>query len=181
MRKGVLPTSASELKAAEQQADRAIVLAKTISNLVRETPVPAGPWISLSSLLEQIFDDFVVLEHSGLFTLERQWDSAIQVTSSPALRQLLALLVGKLAAKNTRPVTLTVSAGMIGSRCHLEMHWRASDQGKVQDAETTLAADLVYLREMVYSIGGEIALEGETGISLNLPGVLQPSHNILAS
>jgi len=181
MRKGTFSTSAAELKAAEQQADRAIVLAKTISALVRETTAPAGPWISLNSLLEQIFDDFVVLEQSGLFTLERRWDSAIQVTSSPALQQLLALLAGKLAAKNTRPITLTVSAGMIGSRCHLEMHWRASDQGTVQDAETTLAGDLVYLREMVYSIGGEISVEGETGISLNLPGVLQPSHNILAS
>jgi DNA-binding response OmpR family regulator len=181
MRKGTLVTSSSDLKTAEQQADRAIVVVKTISSLVREISVPTGPWISLNSLLDRIFDDFVVLEQSGLLTLERRWDSAIQVTSNPALQQLLALLTGKLAVRNTRPITLTVSATMVGARCHLEIQWRPSDKGTVADAETTLAADLVYIQEIVFSLGGEIAFEGETGISLKLPGMLQSSQNIIAS
>jgi hypothetical protein len=181
MRKGTLVTSASDLKAAEQQADRAIVVVKTISSLVREISVPTGPWISLNSLLDRIFDDFVVLEQCGLLTLERRWDSAIQVTSNPALQQLLALLTGKLAIRNTRPITLIVSATMVGTRCHLEIRWRPSDKGTVADAETTLAADLVYIQEIVFSLGGEIAFEGETGISLKLPGMLQSSQNIIAS
>jgi DNA-binding response OmpR family regulator len=175
MRKGSLPTSPSDLKGIEQQADRAIVLAKTISALVREISVPTEPWVSLNTLLEQIFDDFAVLTRSGLLTLERKWDPSIQVTSSPALQQLLLLLVGKLAGKNTRPITLTISASLTGSRCNLEMRWRASEQGSVPDAETTLANDLVYIQEMVYSIGGEIAIEGKTGILLKLPAASQQS------
>ncbi len=173
MRKGNISTSASDLKSIEQQADRAIALAKTISSLVREVSVPTGPWTSLNSLLEQVFDDFAVLLNSGLLTLERRWDASIQVTSSPVLHQLLVLLVGKVAGKNTKPITLTVSAGMKGSRCQMEMRWRATEQGSVLDAESILGNDLVYIHEMVYSIGGEMALEGETGISLKLPAAMQ--------
>lgn len=169
MRKGNLSASAADLKGIEQQADRAIALAKTISSLVRETTVPAGPWISLNSLFEQILDDFAVLVHSGLLTVERRWDSSIQVGSSPVLQQLLVLLVGKVAGKNTRPITLTVSADVKGSRCNLEIRWRATEGGAVQDAQTTLGSDHVYIQELLYSIGGEMAFEGETGISLKIP------------
>lgn len=176
IRKGDLSASAFDLRSVEQQADRAIVLAKTISALVREVSLPTEPWVYLSSMLEQIFDGFAVLIQSGLLTLERRWDRSIQITSSPVLQQLLVFLVGKLAAKNTRPITLTISAGIKGSRCHLEMRWRASEQGSVQSAETTLAGDLVYIQEMVYSIGGEIVFEGETGISLRLPAAVSFQH-----
>jgi len=169
MRQEKLSITLSDLKNIEQQADRAIALAKTISSLVREIPVPAGPWLSLDSLLEDVFEDFVVLLNSGLLSLERQWDSSIQVTSSPVLRQLLVLLVGKLAGKNTKPLTLLVFAAMKGSRCYLELRWRATEEGAVQDAQTTLGGDLLDIQEMVYSMGGELALVGETGISLKIP------------
>jgi len=169
MRQGKLSITPSDLKNVEQQADRAIALAKTISSLVREIPVPAGPWLSLDSLLEDVFADFVVLLNSGLLSLERQWDSSIQVTSTPVLRQLLVLLVGKLAGKNIRPLTLLVFAQMKGSRCYLELRWRASEGGAVQDAHSTLGADLPRIQEMIFSMGGELAVEGETGISLKIP------------
>lgn len=174
MRKGNLAASPSELKSIEQQADRAIALTKTISSLVREVPVPTGPWNSLNSLLEQIFEGFSVLLESGLLTLERHWDPSIQITSSPVLHHLLVWLIGKLAGKNTKPITLTVSGNRKDSRCHLELRWRSTEQGSsVQDALTILGADLVYVQEMVYSLGGEIAFEGETGIALKLPAALQ--------
>lgn len=169
MRKGDVFTSASDLKSIEQQADRAIVLAKTISALVREITVPAGPWVSLSALLDQILDDFATAVQSGVMTLERKWDASIQVTSSPVLQQLLALLIGKLVGKTPRPITLTVAADIMGSKCHLEMRWRAQEQGSIQDAATTLGRDLIYIQEMAYSLGGEITLAGENAISLKIP------------
>jgi DNA-binding winged helix-turn-helix (wHTH) protein len=175
MRKGNVSSAPSDLKGVEQQADRAIVLTKTITALVREIAAPSGHWVSLHGLLEQIFEDFAVLFQSGLLTLERRWDALIQVTSSPVLQQLLSLLIGKLAGKNPKPITLTVTAGMKGGRCDLEMRWAASEQGSVQDAETTFFNDFVYIQEMVSSIGGEISLEGETGILLKLPATLQTS------
>lgn len=174
MRKGSFSTSTADLKSIEQQADRAIALAKTISALVREVSVPTGPWASLNSLLEHVFEDFVVLSQSGLLTLERRWDPSIQVTSSPVLHQLMVLLVGKLAGKNTKPITLTISASRKDSRCHLEMRWRATEQGSVLEAQTILGPDLAHIQEMVFSIGGEMIFEGETGISLRLPAALQP-------
>ena len=56
------------LKIIEQQADRAISLAKGISALVREVPAPSGPWTSLDALLNDLLNDFIVLLHSGLLT-----------------------------------------------------------------------------------------------------------------
>jgi len=165
------PATSPDLKTVEQQADRAIALAKTISSLVREVAVPAGPWIPLGSLFEEVIEDFAVLVHSGLLTIERQWDASIQVTSSPVLRQLLVLLVGKLVGKNTSPLTLLVFAGIKSSRCNLELHWRATETGAVQDAPAVLGTDLPYIREMVYSVGGEFALQGETAIALKLPAI----------
>lgn len=173
MRPASLASSASDLRNVEQQADRAIALAKTISSLARETFAPTGPWVSLGSLLEDVFEDFVVLLNSGLLSLERQWDPSIQVTSSPVLPQLLVLLVGKLAAKNTRPFILLVFASLKGSRCYLDLRWRATDGGPVQDAQTTLGSDLVYIQEMLYSIGGELSLEDANAFSLKLPAAPQ--------
>ncbi|HEY6250246.1 MAG TPA: response regulator [Candidatus Angelobacter sp.] len=170
MRPGNLSSAApGDLKNIEQQADRAIGLAKAISALVREISVPTGPWILLGTLLEEVFDDFVVLLNSGLLTVERHWDPFIQVTSSPVLRQLLVLMLGKISGKNTRPIALQASASMKGSRCHLELRWKAVDGGAIQDAQATLGNDMVYLQEMLYSIGGEVSFEGATGIALKLP------------
>jgi two-component system response regulator MprA len=170
MRNMLSTASGSDLKNIEQQADRAIALAKTITSLVREISVPTGPWVALDGLLEEVFDDFVVLFHSGLLTLERQWDTSIHVTSSPVLRQLLVLLVGKLIGKNTRPLMLSVAGGMKGQKCSLELRWKAVEQNaSVQDAQTVLGIDYSYIQEMVYSIGGELTIEGPMGIALKLP------------
>lgn len=169
LRPGNLSASQADVRNIEQQADRAIGLAKAISSLVREISVPTGPWVSLDTLLEEIFEDFVVLVNSGLLSVERHWDQNTQVTSSPVLRQLLVLLLGKISGKNTRPVILDVCANLRGNRCHLELHWKAADGGAVQDAQTTFGNDMAYIREMLYSVGGEVNIEGPTGISLKLP------------
>jgi len=171
LRKGNLSSSPSDLKSIEQQADRAIALAKAITSLVREIPVPIGLWISLDSILQEVLEDSSVLTQSGLLTVERQWDASLQVTSNPILRQLLVLLMGKLVGKNTRPITLLVSAEMKGSRCCLELRWRATEGGSVQDAQAILGNELINIEEMVYSVGGELTIEGDTGIVLTIPAV----------
>jgi two-component system OmpR family response regulator len=164
-------TQAGDLKSIEQQADRAIALAKTISSLARDIPAPSGPWILLDTLLQEVFNDFIVLLHSGMLTLERQWETSIQVTSSPVLRQLLVLLVGKLVGRNTKPLTMTVSTILKGSKCNLEFRWRTTDptQGPLQDIKIILVKELPYIQEMVYSIGGELILDADSALYLKLP------------
>lgn len=169
MRGGSVTNQVGDIKNIEQQADRAIALAKTISSLVREMPAPNGPWVSLDLVLQEVFNDFIVLLHSGMLTLDRQWDSAIQITSSPVLRQLLVLLAGKIVGKNTRPLTLTATTSMKGSRCRLDLQWKSNDPGPVQDSKSVLGKELVYVQELVYSIGGELSFSGEHGLSLELP------------
>ena len=171
MKNGNNPTQGGDLKSIEQQADRAIALAKTLSSLARDVPAPSGPWILLDTLLQEVFNDFIVLLHSGMLTLERQWDPTIQVTSSPVLRQLLVLLVGKLVGRNTRPLTMAVSTNLKGSKCNLELRWRTTDpsQGPLQDVKIILGKELPYINEMVYSIGGELVLESDSLLYLKLP------------
>jgi hypothetical protein len=166
----------ADLKAIEQQADRAISLAKGVSALVREEPVPSGPWISLDALLNDLLNDFIVLLHSGLLTLERQWDSSIQVTSSPVLRHLMVLFLSKLVGRNTRPLVLTISAQANDGRCLLKMKWKAADDSPAPllDAKGIIAKEFAYIQELVYSIGGEMSLaEGRTKIQLKLPAATQ--------
>lgn len=171
LRSAANPTQGSDLKSIEQQADRAIALAKTISSLARDVPVPSGPWVALDNLLQEVFNDFIVLLHSGMLTLERQWDTTIQVTSSPVLRQLLVLLVGKLVGRNTKPLIMTVSTIAKGSKCNLELKWRTRDpsQGTLQDVRIILGKELPYIQEMVFSIGGELVLESDSVLYLKLP------------
>ena len=166
----------SDLRAIEQQADRAISLAKAISVLVREIPAPSGPWISLDSLLNDMFNDFVVLLHSGLLTLERQWSSAIQVTSSPVLRHLMVLFLSKLIGRNTRPLVLTISAQANDGRCVLELKWKPADnaQTPLVDAKGIIAKELSYIQELASSIGGELSLtDGRPEILLKVPAATQ--------
>jgi DNA-binding response OmpR family regulator len=176
MHNGSSNLSAADIKSIEQQADRAISLAKGISALVRETPVPSGPWTSLDTLLNDIFNDFVVLLHSGLLTLERQWDTAIQVTSSPVLSHLMVLFLTKLIGRNTRPLVLTISTQAPGqtndSRCLLQLKWTAADASAsaALDAKNILAKELPDIQELVHSIGGELSLtDGRAEILLRLP------------
>jgi len=171
LRKDNLSSSPADLKSIEQQADRAIALAKAITSLVREIPVPIGLWISLKCLLEEVLEDFSVLTQSGLLTVEREWDASLQVTSNPILRQMLVLLLGKLVGKNTRPITLLVFAEMKGSHCCLELRWRATEGGSVQDAQAILGNELMNIEEMVCSVGGELTIEGDSGIVLKVPAI----------
>jgi two-component system OmpR family response regulator len=169
-------TRASDLKTIEQQADRAISLAKSISALVRESPAPSGPWVSLDALLNDLFNDFNVLLHSGLLTLDRQWTSSVQVTSSPVLRQLMVLFLSKLIGRNTRPLILTISTQSSDGRCLLDLKWKSNDdsQTALLDARGIFAKELPHIQELVYSIGCEMALsEGRPEILLKLPAAPQ--------
>jgi DNA-binding response OmpR family regulator len=172
-------TLPADLKTLEQQADRAISLAKGISALVREVPVPSGPWTSLDALLNDLFNDFIVLLHSGLLTLERQWDSSTQVTSSPVLRHLMVLFLSKLVGRNTTPLVLTVSAQASEGRCLLNMKWKPADdsQPPLLDAKNIIAKELAYIQELVSSIGGELSLtDGRSEILLKVPAAMQSSR-----
>jgi hypothetical protein len=170
------PQPLADLRTIEQQADRAISLAKAISVLVREVPAPSAPWASLDSLLNDLFNDFIVLLHSGLVTLERQWSSAIQVTSSPVLRHLLVLFLSKLVGRNTRPLILTISAQANDGRCTIHFKWRPADsaQTAMLDAKSIIAKELSYIHEQIYSIGGELSLiDGHSEILLKVPASTQ--------
>jgi DNA-binding response OmpR family regulator len=173
----------ADIKIIEQQADRAISLAKAISALVREIPAPSGPWTPLDALLNDLFNDFIVLLHSGLLTLERQWDSSIQITSSPVLRHLIVLFLSKLIGRNTRPLVLTISAQANEGRCLLKIEWKPADdsQAPLLDAKEIIAKELGYIQELLYSIGGEMSLtDGQAKILLKLPAAMQGSrHDIV--
>jgi len=170
------PIVAADVRSIEQQADRAISLAKSISALVREVPVPSGPWVFLDGLLNELFSDFTVLLHSGLLTLDRQWNASIQVTSSPVLRQLMVLFLSKLIGRNTSPLALAISAEARDGRCLLDITWKSAD-GSISpslEAKNILARELSYIHELVYSIGGEMLLpEGCPEIRLKLPAAPQ--------
>lgn len=171
-----------DLRTIEQQADRAISLAKAISILVREAPAPDGPWISLDSLLNELFNEFVVLLHSGLLTLERQWSPAIQVTSSPVLRHLMVLFLSRLVGRNTRPMVLTISAQANEGRCAIHWNWKPADgtQPALLDGKSTLAKELAYIQELVCSIGGELSLtDGQSDILLKVPAAIHARSEIV--
>jgi DNA-binding response OmpR family regulator len=179
MHNGESHPSAADIRSIEQQADRAISLAKGISALVRENPVPSGPWISLDSLLNELFNDFVVLMNSGLLTLERQWDTSVQVTSSPVLRHLMVLFLSKLVGRNTRPLVLTISAQANDGRCLLHLKWKSTDASPsaLLDAKNIVAKELTHIQGLVYSIGGELSLiDGRAEILLKLPAAIQVSR-----
>lgn len=171
-----------DLRTIEQQADRAISLAKAISILVREAPAPDGPWISLDSVLNELFNEFVVLLHSGLLTLERQWSPAIQVTSSPVLRHLMVLFLSRLVGRNTRPMVLTISAQANEGRCAIHLNWKPADgtQPALLDGKSTLAKELAYIQELVCSIGGELSLtDGQSDILLKVPAAIHARSEIV--
>jgi DNA-binding response OmpR family regulator len=181
MQKNCSP-SFHDLRTIEQQADRAISLAKAISILVREVPAPDAPWIFLDSLLNELFNEFVVLLNSGLLTLERQWSPAIQVTSSPVLRHLMVLFLSRLVGRNTRPMVLTISAQAYEGRCALHLNWKPADgaQPGLLDGKSTLAKELAYIQELVSSIGGELSLtDGQSEILLTVPAAIQASQEIV--
>lgn len=176
MRKGSIADHAADIKVIEQQADRAIALVKGISGMVREMPPPSAPWISLDALLTDVFNDFAVLQHSGLLSLNRQWDRSIQVTSNPVLRQLLVLFVSKLAGRNTRSLALTVFARLDDGTCHLEFRWKSKDENEegVQDARQMLTREWTHIENMAHSISCSLrASDNGPGLVFQLPALAQ--------
>jgi len=174
MRKGSVADHAADIKAIEQQADRAIALAKGISGMVRDPAPSSDPWVSLDALLTDIFNDFGVLLQSGLVSLNRQWDTAVQVTSNPVLRQLLVLFVSKLAGRNTRPLVLTASSRLEDGNCHLEFRWNSTtgnDEG-IQEARQMFSKEWNYIQEMARSIGGSLTTQANTSsLVISLPAL----------
>jgi DNA-binding winged helix-turn-helix (wHTH) protein len=168
-----LPSSyANDLNVIEQQADRAIALTKGISALVRELVLPTEPLLPLDQLWNDVLNDFSVLTNSGMLTVERRWDSSLQVSSSPILRQVLLLLLSKLAGRNTCPLLLMVSADSKDGRCRIRFAWKATGPGGVfiPDARTVLAKDIPVLQQLAASLGGEFsAPEHQTEVLLVLP------------
>jgi DNA-binding response OmpR family regulator len=159
-----------DLKIIEQQADRAVSLTKGISALVREVPLSNGPWISVDSLLNDVFHDFIALQNAGLLVLDRQWDPAIQVTSAPVLRQLCILIVAKIAGKNTAATKLTISAKLSAARCDLSFIWMANGNRPGLPAKGVINETLPYLQEMVDAIGCEMSVpEDQAEITLRVP------------
>jgi hypothetical protein len=159
-----------DLKIIEEQADRTVSLTKGISALVRDVPLPKGPWTSLDSLLNDVFHDFIALQNAGLLVLDRQWDPAIQVTSMPILRQLCILIVAKIAGKNTSAIKLTVSAKLSGGRCDLSFIWMTNANRPGLHAKGIINETLPYLQEMVDSIGVEMSVPADQAeITLRLP------------
>jgi DNA-binding response OmpR family regulator len=160
-----------ELGTMEQQADRAIALTKAISALVRESQTAARPWMLLDSLLNEIFNDFVVLLHSGLVVLDPKWNSSTQVTSNPALRQLIVFFLSKLVGRNTKPLLLTISSQVKDGYCLLGFKWKANGdlQPGAQDARSIFAKDVQHLKALAASIGAEISITGEAEILVTLP------------
>jgi signal transduction histidine kinase len=165
-----------DLKNIELQADRAISLVKGISALVREAPAPAVPWTSLDGLLNDIFNDFLVLIHAGLLTLDRQGAASIQVTSNPVLRQVIVLFLSKLVGRNATPLLLTVTAQARDGECALEFLWKSNlnAQPAAPNAKNILSKELAHVQELVRGIGGEVVLSEEgSKIALKIPAAPQ--------
>jgi len=171
MRGPGVPVQSVELKGIEQQADRAVALAKGIAGLVRESSSTSEPWILLEQLLNEIFNDFTLVMNSGLLTLERQWDASIQVPSSPVLRHLLVFFLSKLVGSVTRPMVLTVAAAAgHDGRCRIDLRWRAADNSAIHDSRTVLAKDLPAVQELAFSLGLDFVLpEGQPAILMQVP------------
>jgi signal transduction histidine kinase len=169
----------AEMSTIEHQADRAIALTKSISAMVRELPPPVSPWIAVETLFNDLLADLSVLLQSGQLTLEREWEGAIHVSSSPVLRQLLVFFLSKLVARNSHPFVMTIAAVFQEGRCHLDLRWRPRDlsQKVVPDSRIMLAREFASVREIVHSLGGELILpEGRSEISLVLPAAAGATH-----
>jgi DNA-binding winged helix-turn-helix (wHTH) protein len=167
--KNISPDDA-ELRSVEQQADRAIVLTKGISALMREAAPPVTSWVSLDSLLNDVLNDFVMLENSGLLQLDRQLEPSTKVTSNPVLRQLCILILSKLVGKNSSTLRLTIAARLSPGLCDISFIWKASGPGETNSARSIFGGILPHIHEMINSIGGEItAMPDQPEVTLRVP------------
>ncbi len=163
---------AGDLEMIEQQADRAIALAKGISALVRDTPPGINGRVELDLMLNEVLVDFSTLTHSRLLMVRREWEDAPQVSSSPALRQVLVFLICKLVGRNTRPLVLTVAAEEKDHGMEIGIRWAAGDAPvALADAVSVFKKDVPTLRILLEELHGEIFLsEGHSELSLAIPG-----------
>jgi DNA-binding winged helix-turn-helix (wHTH) protein len=163
---------AADLTTIRWQTERAIALGKGVSALARNSGPAAGTWISVEQLLKDVLNEFSCATSSGLLTVERRWQASVQVTSSPALFQLLVFFVSKLIGCHSQPLTLTISAQALDGICDLELQWRPTSpaESKTFDAQKTLSRNLEYIQEIVDLIGGELgSLEEQPQIKLKAP------------
>jgi two-component system, OmpR family, response regulator len=169
--KNLPPIHADDLRVIEQQTDRAIALTKGISAIVREPELAEEPWIPLDDVLNEIVNDFNVLLNSGMLSLERHWDSSLEVSSSPLLRLVLLLLLSKVAGRNTRPLFLSITATSKEGRCLIQFSWKPATAGpQAPDGRTILAKDISTLDPMLAALGGELAVaEHDAQVLLSLP------------
>jgi DNA-binding response OmpR family regulator len=173
LRGGTLSPDDKDLKSIEQQADRAVGLTKGISALIREEALPNTQWVSLDSLLNDVCNDFVTLQNSGLLVFNRQWDASVQVTSTPVLRQICIFIVSKLAGKNTCALALTIAAKLSGGHCDISFRWKPSSaaaQPALPSARSVIHETMAAMREMAHSMGAEVTVSSdEPEILLRVP------------
>lgn len=172
LRKQGTSITAADLMSAEHQADRAIALAKGISAIARDPTPSEGAWIPIDRLFNDVANDFSILVHTGFLALERDWQEQIQVSSSQALRQLLTVIVAKLAGCNTRRLKLKVSARADEARCRINIRWEVNDgsQEQPQSASSVLARDIDNMQALLEYMRGELWLhDDQAEITLTLP------------
>ena len=163
-------SSATELSNAALQIDRAIAIAKGVSALTRENPAANSPSVSLDGLLDEIFENFGVLTHTGFLTLERLDTAGVQISGNPALRQGLIIVITKLAGQSTSPIKVTVAVDQTEGQFFLDFSWRANDDARIraQTAEAIFGGDQSLLRELLQEAGAELAECGSvTALSIS--------------
>ncbi len=172
-------TQSGDTQSVEQQADRAIALTKGISALTRDAARPESPSVSVDTLLNDIFNDFIVLVHSGFLTIERRWHTSLAVTSSPVLRQAIVLLLAKVLGKNPRPLVLSVNAEAVGQNCRISFLWRSSSgSGTMMDSESILAKDVRHLESLLEAVDGEAGvMAGKPEITLTVPALKETARS----
>jgi signal transduction histidine kinase len=167
-------SSVTELSNAALQIDRAIAIAKGVSSLTRENPATNSPAIALDTLLDEIFENFGVLTHTGFLAFERIATAGVQIAGNPAMRQSLIIVITKLAGQSTSPIKVTVAADEAEHRYFLDFSWRPNDSAgiAVQTAEAIFGGDQNLLRELLQEAGAELAECGNAAaLSISAPAV----------
>jgi signal transduction histidine kinase len=175
---GVPTPGAGELRSPSLQIDRAIAISKGISALTREVAAAKDPNIVLDALLDEIFDNFGVLAHTGFLTFDRHDTARIEIASNAALRQGLIIVITKVAGQSTSPIKITVAADIGESGAYLDFSWRPNDSARIppQTAEAIFAGDRDFLRELLQEAGADLAECGNVAaLSISVPAAFTNS------
>jgi signal transduction histidine kinase len=171
-RKPNVSPGTAELRNTALQIDRAIAISKGISALTREPPAASTPSLPLDALLEEVFEIFGVLVHTGFLTFERLDTGGVQIRSNAALRQSLIVVITRLAGQSITPIKITVAADVAEDRCFLDLSWRINDTLRVpvQSAEGIFAGDQSHLRELLQEAGADLVECGNVpALSISAP------------